>query len=118
MDVHHLMVLCYYLQHPHLYSPEGLRGAMTLLGMALEQALPPQELRRRLAPQVESGVRDYPIRGTARSAGRYATPVQWTMTAADVVAAGPAQYEEHVCRWADSVLAALRESGEMPSTEP
>ncbi len=25
--VHHLMVLCYHLQHPHLYSPETLAGA-------------------------------------------------------------------------------------------
>ena len=29
--VHHLMVLCYHLQHPHLYSPEMLLEARRML---------------------------------------------------------------------------------------
>jgi hypothetical protein len=27
-SVHHLTVLCYYLQHPSMYSPEGLAHAL------------------------------------------------------------------------------------------
>ena len=30
-EVHQLMVLSYYLQHPSLYSPRGLEGAKQLL---------------------------------------------------------------------------------------
>ncbi len=30
-EVHHLMVLCYHLQHPGLYSPAGLQHALGLL---------------------------------------------------------------------------------------
>jgi hypothetical protein len=29
--VHHLAVLCYHIQHPHLYSPGGLAESMGLL---------------------------------------------------------------------------------------
>ncbi len=30
-EVHHLMVLCYHLQHPSLYSPEGLSLSTPLM---------------------------------------------------------------------------------------
>ena len=40
-EVHHLMVLSYYLQHPSLYSPEGLDEARRLLTGFLEGGPPP-----------------------------------------------------------------------------
>src|SRR3954470_24721062 len=46
-EVHHLMVLCYHLQHPSLYSPKGLAGAMHLLVEFVEHEASPAEVRRR-----------------------------------------------------------------------
>ena len=44
-EVHHLTVLCYHIQHPSLYSPEGLSEAIRLLSGFLEQDLTPQQSR-------------------------------------------------------------------------
>ena len=38
-EVHHLMVLCYHLQHPSLYSPAGLSEARRLLAEFVERGL-------------------------------------------------------------------------------
>lgn len=38
-EVHHLMVLCYHLQHPSLYSPEGLTEARKLLAEFVEREI-------------------------------------------------------------------------------
>lgn len=107
-DVHHLMVLCYYLQHPSLYSPEGLRDAKRLLVMFLEEGASPQQVRQRMHNAVDSSARTYKITGTPESHGEYTHPIQWTMTAADVVVAGIESYYDSVATWADSVLKALR----------
>jgi len=45
-EVHHLLVLCYHLQHPRLYSPAGLGYAIQLLRDFLVGGLSPQEVRR------------------------------------------------------------------------
>ena len=42
-EVHHLTVLCYHLQRPSLYSPEGLAGAKGLLVDFVEGGLSPLE---------------------------------------------------------------------------
>lgn len=112
-DVHHLMVLCYHLQHPSLYSPEGLREAEQLLVSFLEEGLTPHQVRRRIAKAVDSGSRTYKIKGTSTSHGVYAHPVHWTMTAADVTAAGLDRYYIEVKAWADSILKSLRESANL-----
>jgi hypothetical protein len=109
-DVHHLMVLCYHLQHPSLYSPEGLRDAQQLLVMFLEEGLTPQRVRKRIGKAVDSGTRTYRIKGTPTSCGAYTHPVQWTMTAADVTRGGLDNYYAAVRSWADSVLKSLRAS--------
>jgi len=44
--VHHLMVLCYHLQHPSLYSAEGLVAARQLLADFIESGLSPEAVRR------------------------------------------------------------------------
>jgi hypothetical protein len=112
-DVHHLMVVCYYLQHPHLYSPEGLESVKTMLVQFVEGDVTPQEMRKRNSKIVDSSVRKYKIAGTPESHGQYAHLVQWTITAADVVAAGMDRYYESVRAWAQSVLQALRDSGNL-----
>jgi hypothetical protein len=112
-DVHHLMVLCYHLQHPGLYSPEGLTLAKKLLVEFLEGGIEPQAMRRHIGGIVDSGKRSYRIKGTSGSQGTYANPVRWEMVAADVMRTGIDSYYASVRRWADSVLKSLRESGNL-----
>jgi hypothetical protein len=112
-DVHHLMVLSYHLQHPSLYSPDGLRYAMDLLVEFLEEGMAPEVVRRRMAPTVDSGKRTFKIKGTPGSHGVYARPVTWTLTAGDVVAAGMDAFYPSVRAWAQSVVKALRDSGNL-----
>ena len=113
LDMHHLLVLGYHLQHPSLYSPDGLRYSQGLLVQFVEQGIPPQEMRKRMSREVDSGSRQFKIKGTPESHGAYAFPVGWAMTAADVVAAGPERYYDSVRVWADGVLQSLCESGNL-----
>lgn len=57
-DVHHLAVLCYYLQHPSLYSPEGLEGAKAQLADFLERGVSPQQMRKTMSKSVASDMRE------------------------------------------------------------
>jgi hypothetical protein len=107
-EVHHLMVLCYHLQHPSLYSPEGLREGLRLLAAFLDEGLTPQQVRRDNRARVDSSRRKWKIKGTAAAHGAYDPPIEWTMTAADVVTGGAANYCENVWRWARSVQEAIK----------
>jgi hypothetical protein len=107
-EVHHLMVLCYHLQHPGLYSPDGLREAIRLLAAFVEDGLNPQDVRRANRSLVDSGKRTWKIKGSPGSRGSYPNPVRWTMTAWDVVGGGPENYIENVRRWALSVHEAIK----------
>ena len=109
-DVHHLMVLNYHLQHPSSLSQEWMRGAKQQLVDYLEQGVTPQEMRKRLAPNVDSSVRDYKISATPDSTAHYQYPIVWSMTAKDVVTAGMNHYYESVQQWSTSILADLRHS--------
>jgi len=111
LAVHHLMVLCYHLQHPSLYSPEGLRGAMHLLADFLERGVTTEEVRRRYRATVDSRRRTWKIKGTHVSHGVYDPPIQWTITAAHVTAGGVDNYCDSVRTWARSVYEALKTSG-------
>jgi hypothetical protein len=111
--VHHLAVLCYYLQHPSLYAPDGLEHAKGLLVQFVEQGVSPQMVRAQIRDQVDSGKRGFKIKATATQRGVYAQPIHWSMTAADVVAAGIDYYVESVNTWARAALESLRESGNL-----
>jgi len=113
--VHHLMVLCYHLQHPSLYAPEGLANAKGLLVDFLDRGLTPEQVRAKNSPLVDSGKRTFKITATADSRGAYSQPIRWTLTAADVVRAGKDRYVEIVNAWAQSVHASLRAGGELPA---
>lgn len=106
--VHHLMVLCYHLQHPSLYSPEGLEYSKGLLVDFVKRGLSTEEVRQRSRDQVDSGKRGWKVTARPDAHGAYDHPVQWTMTAADVVAAGKENYINSVQSWAQSVYEALR----------
>ncbi len=112
-QVHHLMVLCYHLQHPSLYTPDGLLGAQRLLLEFVEGGMTPQEVRKRDREKVDSGKRDWKIKARPGLAASYRYPIHWTMTSADVLARGPDAYTDSIQEWANSVLAALRESGNL-----
>ena len=111
--VHHLLVLCYHLQHPHLYSREGLAEGLRLLVAFVDENLPPSEIRRRSRDRVDSGKRTWNIKATAESVGAYRHPVTWTMTAAHVVAAGEPNYCASVRAWARAARDALQASGNL-----
>ena len=112
-EVHHLMVLCYHLQHPSSYSPPGLREAMQLLVQFVAQGISPAETRRRHRRRLGSNTRAWKITGTPDAHGSYDHPVAWPMTAAQVVAGGAGDYCANVRAWAESVLAALKASGNL-----
>lgn len=108
--VHHLMVLCYHLQHPSLYSAEGLVAARQLLADFIESGLSPEAVRRRNRAKVASGARKWPITARPGNQGAYERPVVWTLTVGDVVAGGPTNYVGNVRLWAASVWASIRPS--------
>jgi hypothetical protein len=113
--IHHHMVLCYHLQHPNLYSQQGLRGAMQMLSEFIERDITPQDMRKHIRAQVDSANRNFKIKGTPENQGKYKDPVDWEMTAADVVAGGLDNYVENVKTWAHSVYKCLRSSGNLPA---
>lgn len=114
--VHHLMVLGYHLQHPSLYSPEGLAEARWLLVEFLEHGTSPAEVRQRIGARADSGNRNWKIKGTPESHGSYDPPITWTMTATDVVGGGIGGYRDNVRAWARSILDSLNAAGTGGST--
>ncbi len=112
-EVHHLTVLCYHLQHPSLYAAAGLQSAKGLLVRFIEEGISPQTIRTQMRDQVDSGRRKFKITATAESQGAYDQPIAWSMTAADVVAAGIERYVERVNAWARATLDDLRASGNL-----
>jgi len=114
-EVHHLMVLSYYLQHPSLYAPDGLREGVRLLQTFLVGGQSTQTVRVQNRERLDSGRRTFKIKATATAHGEYAHPVAWTMTAADVVASGAENYCAQVRAWAGSILAALQASHNLPA---
>ncbi len=107
-EVHHLTVLCYYLQHPSLYSPDGLKEARRLLTEFVERGTSPVAVRQANRARVDSGRRDWKITATATSHGSYDRASAWKMTAADVVADGSENYCAKVRTWAHSIHETLK----------
>lgn len=105
--VHHLLVLCYHLQHPSLYSAEGLAYGRALLADFVGRGLSSQEARRNNRERVASSNRAWPVTARPGNAGAYERPIAWKMTAADVVAGGPEQYIDNVRAWAETIHTAL-----------
>lgn len=102
--VHHLMVLCYHLQHPNLYSQAGLEHAAGLLHDFVIGGLTTEEVRRRQREMLSSTNRTWKVASTTSDRGKYDRPIAWKIIAADVVAGGPDEYVENVRAWAASVL--------------
>jgi hypothetical protein len=62
-QAHHLSVLSYHLQHPSLYSPEGLSWAIKLLTDLYEGDVHPRDTITRDREKLDSGKRDFKFRG-------------------------------------------------------
>jgi hypothetical protein len=107
-EVHHLAVLCYYLQHPSRYSQEGLEYAQQLLLDFIEKGISPQAVRRSKREQVDSGKRGWKVTARPGDGGVYAHPPSWTVNAADVVAGGIDGYRQSVRAWAAAMLEAIK----------
>lgn len=116
LQVHHLMVLCYHLQHLSLYSREMLPGAVRLLGDFLH-GITPEQARKRNQDLVDSGKRTWKVTGTPESHGVYKHPVRWTMTVADITGDSVENYAHNVRKWAQATYDALQESGNVPSEQ-
>lgn len=112
-EVHHLLVLCYHLQHPHLYSPEGLEHAKGLLTGFLEGGKTTEQVRCEQRGRVSSANRTWKVTARPGAQGAYAHPMRWSLTIADIARDDHTRYRENVRRWAASILTDLRGSGEM-----
>jgi hypothetical protein len=108
--VHHLMVLCYHLQHPSLYSVEGLQYSLGLLNDFLINGISTEDVRKNSKDQVNSKNRGWKVTSRPDSKGAYEQPVHWTMTAADVVAGEHEHYVDNVRLWAQSVYDSIAAS--------
>lgn len=101
--VHHLMVLCYHLQHPTLYSADGLAAGKQLLTAFVKDGRSPADIRKPMRHAVDGGNRGWKITARPDSKGAYDPPVTWTMHGADVVCGGIDSYCDSVRDWAQSV---------------
>lgn len=108
-EVHHLMVLCYHLQHPSLYSAEGLAHARRLLTQFVEVGLSPAEVRQRQRAAVDSGGRGWSITARPGNRGEYERLPAWEVRARDVVEGRPDHYLENVRRWAGAIVRDLND---------
>jgi hypothetical protein len=115
-EVHHLMVLCYHLQHPSLYSAEGLAHARQLLADFVDGGLSPEEVRQRQRATVASGNRHWSVTAREGNRGQYARRPDWSMTVGDVVAGSIDNYVANVQAWADHVYQVLVGLGSHRST--
>lgn len=104
--VHHLTVLCYGIQHPSLYSLQGLAEAKALLVAFVERGESPASVRRRNRQRLDSGRRTWKIAGTAALSQR---PVRWPVTIAEVAPGDPTGYCARVEAWARSICQILGE---------
>jgi hypothetical protein len=107
LPVHHLMVLCYHLQHPGLYSPQGLEYGKALLKDFVKNGKSPQEVRKTSRVEVDSGNRNWKITGTPESRGSYPQAMNWQSTISEIVAGGVENYIPNVKAWAQGTYNTL-----------
>ena len=111
IQVHHLAVLSYYLQHPSLYSPEGLNAAKQLLAEIIEEGITPAAARKRVAIKFEIANQKPKIKAREDAKGSYKEPVKWSMVAGDVVAGGETGYCENIRKWSQYIYETLKDTG-------
>ena len=101
-SVHHLTVVAYMLQHSSQLTREGWLHERELLRAFLHENTTPAEIRKRDAPNVDSGKRDFKIK--SRDGQPVVAKRTWTKTILDVRLDDPEMYCEDVNAWAQAVL--------------
>jgi hypothetical protein len=110
--VHHLTVLCYYLQH-NLYSPQGWLEGRRLLERFVQEGASPDEVRKQAGPRLQSGKRSWRVTGGEKEPGGEDLPdeklpgvesLSWSRTIASLRLDDPQIYCAGVRLWAESVL--------------
>ena len=101
--VHHLMVMCYMLQH-NRYSDEAARWVIDGLKAFLEHGVSPAQLRKQNRDVVDSGLRKWKVIGSTTLTRNIA----WPLTIMDVNSVDPVHYCVTVNAWARATLDAVR----------
>ncbi len=110
--VHHLTVLCYYLQH-NLYSHQGWLEGRRLLARFVQEGASPAEVRKQEGPRLQSGKRSWRVTGGEKKPGGEDLPgeklpgvesLSWSRTIASLRLDDPQIYCAGVRLWAESVL--------------
>ncbi len=116
-EAHHLMVLSYHLQHPTMYSQDGLNAASKLLAEFIETNTTPEQVRRRDRTRLNSNRRTYKITSSSTPYAHYKHPVHWPMTVADIIAGGPDNYMTNIKAWARSIYDQLKATENLTSAK-
>lgn len=111
---HHLTVLCFNLQHPTMYSKEGLEIAKNLLKEFIDMKDSSSYLYKKLNDEF-SKPRDWSIQGNDKNHGKYSVTPKWRIFAYDVVKDGREKYPKHVEEWANEIYKDLKYTGEIAS---
>lgn len=111
--VHHLTVLCYHLQHPSHYSPDGLKHAVKILKKVIEKNLSGEKLYQIESDTYSSSQRNWRVTGVETNYGKYRLGINWTTTVAEVVKNGVTEYPDHVEQWARTIYDDLKKAGEL-----
>jgi hypothetical protein len=116
-EVHHLMVLCFHLQHPSPYSREGLAAGRKILRDFVELGKSPHQVRLASRRSVDSANRSWSITARLENQGAWGIPITWPMTVAEIVAGGMEAYQENVILWANSIHLTLSVNSPAPDTK-
>lgn len=106
-SVHHLTVVAYMLQHSSQLTRDGWLHERALLSAFLRENRTPAEIRKRDAPNVDSGKRDFKIE--SRDGLPVIAKMTWAKTILDVRLNDPETYCEDVHAWAKAVLDGVEE---------
>ncbi len=102
-NVHHLMVMCYMLQH-NRYSDEAAWMVVAGLEACLDRGVSPSELLRQNRRVTDSRVRQWKVTGSTT----FTRHIEWPLTIMDVSSVDADAYCEKVTEWAHSVLETIR----------
>ena len=106
-SVHHLTVVAYMLQHSSQLTREGWLHERALLREFLHENKTPAEIRKRDAPNVDSGKRDFKIK--SRDGQPVIDKTTWAKTILDVRLDDPETYRTDIHAWAQAVLGDVEE---------
>lgn len=107
-ELHHLMVLCYHIQHPQLLSGQALETAKWQLAAFVDDGVTPDQMRKMLLNRLASQPSSVKVTSTNRDYGQHDSSITWSMTVFDVVSAGSEGYYASVKEWSRSILHTLR----------